>query len=59
MPRVVRSVGRAVIKSSILLLLVAWFVPLTSAQAQTRSVSGVITDSLTGRPLPDATIRAE
>jgi TonB-dependent SusC/RagA subfamily outer membrane receptor len=59
MPIVVRSVGRAVIKSSILLLILAWVVPLTSAQAQTRSVSGVITDSLSGRPLPDATIRAE
>ena len=59
MPRVVRTVGRAVIKSSITLLLLAWFVPLTSAQAQTRSVSGVITDSLTGRPLADATIRAD
>ncbi|HEX5072543.1 MAG TPA: carboxypeptidase-like regulatory domain-containing protein, partial [Gemmatimonadaceae bacterium] len=59
MPMVVRSVGRAVIKSSVLLLILAWLVPLTSAQAQTRSVSGVIIDSLTGRPLPDATVRAE
>ena len=59
MPIVVRFVGRAIIKSSILLLLLAWVVPLTSAQAQTRSVSGVLTDSLSGRPLSAATLRAE
>jgi len=60
MPTVVRTVARAVVKSGILLLLLAWVIPLASARAQqTGSISGVVTDSLTGRPLADAVVRAD
>ena len=60
MPTVVRTVARAVVKSGILLLLLVWVIPLASARAQqTGTVSGVVTDSLTGRPLPDAVVRAD
>ena len=54
MPRVVRTVGRAVIKSSILLLILAWFVPLADASGQSATISGVVIDSLSGRPPPRA-----
>ena len=59
MPKVVRTVVRAVVKSGIPVLMLAWLVPLASADGQTGSVSGVVTDSLTGRPLVDAVVRAE
>src|SRR5262245_45193289 len=59
MPTVVRTVARAAIKSGILLSMLAALAPLASARAQTGTISGVVIDSLTGRPLPDAVIRAD
>jgi len=59
MPTVVRTVARAVVKSGILLSMLAWLAPVASARGQTGTISGVVIDSLTGRPLPDAVVRAE
>jgi TonB-dependent SusC/RagA subfamily outer membrane receptor len=59
MPTVVRTVARAVVSSGFLLVSLASLLPLAAAGAQTGSVSGVVNDSLTGRPLADASVRAE
>ena len=59
MPRILRSVLSPGAAGGLLLTALGWLVPLASASAQTGMVSGVITDSMSGRPLPDALIRAE
>ena len=59
MPTVVRTVARAVFKSGILLSMLAGLAPLATARGQTGTITGVVIDSLTGRPLPDAVVRAE
>ena len=59
MATVVRTVLRAGVNSGVLLVALAWLLPLASLKAQTGSVSGVVNDSLTGRPLPESVVRAE
>jgi TonB-dependent SusC/RagA subfamily outer membrane receptor len=63
MRRVVSTVQQAGVNRGFLLVVLMWLLPLpfplASAGAQTGSVSGFVNDSLTGRPIADASVRAE
>ncbi|HEY6158801.1 MAG TPA: SusC/RagA family TonB-linked outer membrane protein [Gemmatimonadales bacterium] len=59
MPRVITSILCPRLGSVLGLVACAVVVPHAAAVAQTGSVSGVVSDSLSGQPLSDAQVRAE
>lgn len=59
MRRVIRSVFCPSVGGTLLLTALALLAPQAAARAQTGSVSGVVSDSMNGRPLADALVRAE
>lgn len=58
MPRLIWSDFRAATLCAVALAVLTCL-PRQSLGAQTASVSGIVSDSMTGRPIPDALIRAE
>ncbi|MFN2399379.1 MAG: SusC/RagA family TonB-linked outer membrane protein [Gemmatimonadaceae bacterium] len=59
MPRTITAICRPGIKWALFLATLGLLAPQTTVEAQTGSVSGVVSDSLTGRALPDALVRVE